>query len=213
MKEKLKTYKYFLYIFIIAVLASIPLFWTDLDVYYDDGIQHIARAYATYLAIINGEHTEVLSSLANGFGYSWDLFYGAFSTVMILIGKGMTTTFIGGYKFTLFLGLFFSGLTMYGFVSKLTANKNVGALAGILYMLMPYHLNDMYIRNALGEFLSYIFIPLVFLGIYKIFQKEKGSWILCIGAVRINSYTYINDIFNYDYGCDLYRNSCNQIKR
>ena len=76
MKKILQKYKFFLIIFIIAVIVSIPLFWKDLDVYYDDGIQHIARAYATYISILNGEHTEVLSSLANGFGYSWDLFYG-----------------------------------------------------------------------------------------------------------------------------------------
>ena len=63
-------------------------------------------------------------------------------------------------------------------------------------MLMPYHLNDMYIRNALGEFLSYIFIPLVFLGLYKILQKEKGSWILCVGAVRLDFDAYFNDFVN-----------------
>ena len=108
MKEKLKKYKYIFIILLVSIIASIPLFRKDLDVYYDDGIQHIARAYATYLAITNGEHTEVLSSLTNGFGYSWDLFYGNFSTILILIGKCITTTFIGGYKFTLFIGLLLS---------------------------------------------------------------------------------------------------------
>ena len=108
MKEKLKQYKYFITIFLVALILSIPLFWKDLNVYYDDGIQHIARAYATYLSIINGEHTEVLLSLANGFGYSWDLFYGNLSIIMILIGKCIITTFIGGYNFTLVLGLLLS---------------------------------------------------------------------------------------------------------
>ena len=89
---------------------------------------------------------------------------------------------------------------MYWFVSRLTKSKEIGTLAGILYMLMPYHLNDMYIRNALGEFLSYIFIPLVFLGLYKIFQKEKGSWILCVGTVRFDFDTYFNDFVNSYYG-------------
>ena len=66
---------------------------------------------------------------------------------------------------------------MYSFVSKLTHNKVTGTLSAILYITMPYHLTDMYIRNAIGEFLSYIFIPLVFLGLYKLFQKEKGECI------------------------------------
>ena len=89
---------------------------------------------------------------------------------------------------------------MYWFVNKLIKSKEVGALAAILYMLMPYHLNDIYIRNALGEFLSYIFIPLVFLGLYKIFQKEKRIWILYVGAVRVDFDTYFNDFVNSDYG-------------
>lgn len=105
MKDILRKYRNMIMILLVSIIVSIPLFMKDLAVYYDDGIQHIARAYATYLSIINGEHTEVLSSLANGFGYSWDLFYGNFSTILILIGKCITTTFIGGYKFTLFIGL------------------------------------------------------------------------------------------------------------
>ena len=89
----------------------------------------------------------------------------------------------------------------------------MGALAAILYMLMPYHLNDMYIRNALGEFLSYIFIPLVFLGLYKIFQKEKGIWILCVGTVRFDFDTYFNDNINCHYGWYLCMCKHSKIKR
>ena len=102
---------------------------------------------------------------------------------------------------------------MYCFVNKLTKSKQVGTLAAILYILMPYHLNDMYIRNALGEFLSYIFIPLVFFGMYKIFQKEKGVKILCIGAIRINLNTYSNDSFNSDDGWNLSMYKYCKIKR
>ena len=76
--------------------------------YYDDGIQHIARAYSTYLSIQNHEQATVLSNLANGFGYSWDLFYGPLSSIMIMLGKIITTTFIGGYKLILFIGLLLS---------------------------------------------------------------------------------------------------------
>lgn len=83
---------------------------------------------------------------------------------------------------------------MYWFATKLIKNKILATLIAVLYMTMPYHLTDMYIRNAIGEFLSYIFIPLVFLGLYNLFQKEKGDWFLCIGTVRIVSYTYFNDI-------------------
>jgi asparagine N-glycosylation enzyme membrane subunit Stt3 len=78
---------------------------------------------------------------------------------------------------------------MYFFVKKITNDKNVGVLASVIYMIMPYHLNDMYIRSALGEFLSFIFIPLVFLGLYNLKNKEKNQWTLVIGAVRFDYYS------------------------
>ena len=189
MKEKLKNNKYLLIILIASIIISLPLLKSNTDVYFDDGIQHIGRAYETYLELQNNDNPKILSNLTNGFGYSWDLFYGPLSTTLILIAKLITGTFINSYKLVLFVGILLSGITMYEFVSKLTKNKITGTLAGILYMTMPYHLNDMYIRNALGEFLSYIFIPLVFLGMYKLFNKEKGEWIITIGAIRTNNYT------------------------
>lgn len=94
---------------------------------------------------------------------------------------------------------------MYTFVSKLTHNKVTGTLSAILYITMPYHLTDMYIRNAIGEFLSYIFIPLVFLGLYKLFQKEKGDWILCVGAIGLllthNLMTLMTALIAFIYLC------------
>lgn len=189
MKERFKNSKYFLMILIASTIISLPLLKSNIYVYFDDGIQHIGRAYETYLEIQNNGNPKILSNLTNGFGYSWDLFYGPLSTTLILIAKLITGTFINSYKLVLFIGILFSGITMYKFVSNLTKNKITGTIAGILYMTMPYHLNDMYIRNALGEFLSYIFIPLVFLGMYKLFNKEKGEWTLTLGAVRINIYT------------------------
>ncbi len=101
-------YKYLLFILIISLLLSIPLLYKNLNVYFDDGIQHIGRAYLTYLAIHSNENVNVLSSLCNGFGYSWNLFYGSFSTTFILICKLFTSTFLNAYKLVLFLGLFLS---------------------------------------------------------------------------------------------------------
>ena len=189
MKDKLKKMKFVLIILIASIIISLPLLKGNTDIYFDDGIQHIGRAYETYLEIQNKGNPKILSNLTNGFGYSWDLFYGPLSTTLILIAKLITGTFINSYKLVLFVGILLSGITMYEFVSKLTKNKITGTIAGILYITMPYHLNDMYIRNALGEFLSYIFIPLVLLGMYKLFNKEKGEWIITIGAIRINNYT------------------------
>ncbi len=205
MKKILEKYKYGIVILIATMVLSIPLLWKNLDVYFDDGVQHICRAYSTYLSMKAGESTQVLSNLANGYGYSWNMFYGAFSTVFIILCKFIVGNFVNAYKLTLFLGLLFSGFTMYKLVQKLTGNKITGTLAGVLYISMPYHLTDMYIRNALGEFLSYMFIPLVFLGMYNLFHKEKASYLITIGAVGLiithNLMSIITAILAFCYLC------------
>ena len=119
---------------ISSIIISLPLLKSNIDVYFDDGIQHIGRAYETYLEIQNRGNPKVLSNLTNGFGYSWDLFYGPLSTALILIAKLITGTFINSYKLVLFVGILLSGITMYKFISKLTDSKITATIASILYM-------------------------------------------------------------------------------
>ena len=185
MKEKFKNLRYIFIILLVAIFVSIPLCWKNFYYYYDDGIQHIARAFLTKEAITSGQSSVILGSLENGFGYSWDLFYGPLSSLSIAIVGIIFKNIVVGYKIVLFLGMFLSGISMYCLTKKITADKNVGLLAGILYMTMPYHLTDMYLRGSVGEFLSFIFIPLVFLGLYNLFHEEKRDWLLTIGAVGL----------------------------
>ena len=186
MKEKIKNLRYGIIILIVAILASIPLFWKNFNYYNDDGIQHISRAFLTMQNLEKDQSTLVLPQLENGFGYSWDLFYGPLSSYITAVIGGIFDNIVVSYKLVLFLGLLLSGITMYYFMKKITEDKNVSVLGSVLYMIMPYHLTDMYIRGSLGEFLSFIFIPLVFLGLYNLFNEEKNDWLLVIGAVRLD---------------------------
>ena len=74
---------------------------------------------------------------------------------------------------------------MYFFVKKISDNSNIAVLSGALYIISPYHLTDLYVRNVIGEFVSFMFIPLVFLGLYNLFKGEKGDWILIIGSLGL----------------------------
>ncbi len=169
---------------IVALIISIPLFYSKLDVYRDDGIQHIARAYGTFSSLKdNFWAPNVISSFANGFGYSWNLFYGPLSTYAIILFKLIVKNYIVAYKVLVYFCMFLSGFFMYKFVKTLTKINDIGLLAGILYMTFPYHLTDLYIRNALGEYMSFIFIPIVFLGVYNVvFNDKENPYYLAIGA-------------------------------
>lgn len=189
MKEKIIKHRNLIDILVIifvACLIGIPLLNSKLNVYYDDGIQHIARALGTSEAFKeNFWFPNIISSFSNGYGYSWNLFYGPLSVYGICLINLIINNFLISYKVFVLICMVFSGITMYKFLKEVSGNNDVGILASILYMSFPYHLTDLYTRNALGEYVSFIFIPLVFLGLYRLFFTEKKSYPLALGAIGL----------------------------
>lgn len=191
-------------IILVASLLGLPLLLHNLDVYQDDGIQHIARAYGTFLSFKDGNFfPNVISSFTNNFGYSWNLFYGPISTYGVILASLITSNFIVGYKIVCYIAMILSGIFMYKFMHSLINNRDVALLSSVLYMTFPYHLTDLYTRNALGEYLSFIFIPIVFLGLYNIFFNEDNPYYLAIGTIGLilthNISTMLVGIFAFLY--------------
>ena len=175
-KEILKNEKIFsiVIILIASIFICIPLMNKNIDMTYDDGIQHIARIIGTYQSLQEGE-TKVMSNFCNGFGYSWNLFYSPLTAYLPLIFKILGVSFAACIKLFMFVVVFLSGYFMYLFVKKVTKNNNIAIIASILYIFAPYRLTDMYIRNALAELTSFVFLPLIFLGLYNIFNMEENK--------------------------------------
>lgn len=192
MKEKIKVkIKDYLIILVFTLIVSIPLVNSDFDLYRDDGIQHIARLMGTYQSITEDGQVfpVIMSNFCNGFGYSWNIFYSPFTAYIPMIFKIFTNSYELILK--IFIGLisFLSGIAMYEFTTKVTKNRYAGLLASALYIFVPYRLTDMYMRVAIAELASFIFIPITFQGVYNIFNSEeksiKKSLILTLGAVGL----------------------------
>jgi len=175
-------------ILIASIFVCIPLMNKNIDMTYDDGIQHICRIIGTFKSLQEGE-TAIMSEFCNGFGYSWNLFYSPLTAYLPLIFKILGVSFVTCIKLFMFLVVFLSGYFMYLFTKKLTKNNNIALVASIMYIFAPYRLTDMYVRNALAELTSFVFFPLIFLGIYNLFAEEtnnKHVFIpLIIGAVGL----------------------------
>lgn len=166
---------------------------SNFDLYKDDGIQHVARLMGVYQSIEEGQLLPVImSNFCNGFGYSWNLFYSPFTAYVPLLFHLFTDSFELILKLFMWLTIFASGIAMYEFTSKVTKNRLAGVLAGCLYMLAPYHLTDVYMRIAVSELASFVFVPIVFQGMYTIFHEEAKeeklytkSLTLTLGAVGL----------------------------
>ena len=173
-------YKAYILILIISITISIPMFFTKFSMQYDDGVQHICRLIGTAQSIEDGQlFPVIMSNFCNNFGYSWNLFYSPITAYLPLIFKIFNISFTMCLKIFVFLVNVATGLAMYYYMKKITKNELIAILASILYMLVPYRLNDMYLRLAIPELTSFIFIPIVFGGLYEII-KEKGkvTWLI-----------------------------------
>lgn len=184
--NKIKDNKEYLYILLISIIVCIPLMNKNINIYKDDGIQHVCRLIGTYQTIKSGEMLPmIMSNLCNNFGYSWNIFYSPLTAYAPLIFKIFNFTFTNCLKIFMFSVTLLSGITMYTFMMNVTKNKNVSLLSSILYVLAPYRITDMYIRIAVAELASFVFIPIIFDGLYSVLKEEKLSFKLIWGTVGL----------------------------
>lgn len=175
-KELLKNEIFFsiVIILITSIFICIPLMNKDIDMTYDDGIQHICRIIGTYQGLQEG-NTDIFENFCNNFGYCWNLFYSPVTAFLPLVFKILGVSFSTCIKLFMFCTVFLSGYLMYLCSKKITKNNNIAIIAAVMYILAPYRFTDMYIRNALGELTSFVFLPLVFLGLYNLFYEKDNK--------------------------------------
>ncbi|MDL1898506.1 hypothetical protein FBQ82_19850 [Anaerolineae bacterium CFX7] len=71
---------------------------------------------------------------------------------------------------------FASASGMYWFASRVM-DRNAGLVAGVAYLLAPYHVVDLYVRGAMPEFLAFVFPPFVLWAIYQIFSTRRAFYV------------------------------------
>ena len=125
----------------------------------------------------------ILPTLANDFGYGTRLFYAPLSYNIVMLIYSVINFFDFGIvlavKLSYLLTMFLSGLFMYLFVTKTFKNKWAGLLSAIFYMSFPYHILDIFFRDAISESFFFMCIPLIFLGIEYLFEKQNKKFYLC----------------------------------
>ena len=96
---------------------------------------------------------------AFGYGYPFFNIYGPLAfylgEIFHLLGLG----FVSAVKAVFACSLLFSGLTMFLFVRRFMGSR-AGLLAGLVYIYIPYHIVDVYVRASLAESLALAFLPL-----------------------------------------------------
>ncbi len=216
-KEILKNKKILSYSIIIlaTIFTCIPLFSKYMDISLDDGIQHICRIIGTHASLKEGNMFPVImSGLCEGFGYSWNIFYSPLTAYLPLIFKLFTDSYVVCLKLFMFFTMLLSGIFMYKLVYKIHKTHTSGIIAALIYITAPYHLTDLYTRIAIAELTSFMFLPIVFIGMYDLCKENKRNALLTIGAIGLtlthNVITIYTAIFCLIYLLINYKNVKNK---
>src|SRR5260221_3208180 len=156
----LKRYIDTVLIVILLIFAMLPLFHSGFFPMHDD--EQIGRLYDLNKDIVHGEFPpRMTQDLGFGFDYPLFNFYPSFVYYIGEIFHLAGFSYITSTKLMIGLGFILAAYFMYLF-SKEYIGRIGGVVAAIAYSYAPYHSVDVYVRGALPEFWSFVFIPAVF---------------------------------------------------
>ena len=149
----------------------------------DDYLYHISRIQSIADDIKLGNFpVKIHSQMANSYGYASGIFYPNlffyFPAILTLLGFHVITS----YK----IFIFFMLILMFGicFISlkNITSDSKCALIGTIIIMLSRNLILNLYHRSAIGEFLGFMFIPLIIAGMYDYIHNDfKKTWMIVIG--------------------------------
>ena len=201
---KEKKWIHYTIITIIGLLISLPFLWVQIRTT-DDGWLHLIRLIGLDHSIAEGEFPYLVTPyICRNFGYSMLAFYPPIVTYIPYILGIFSGTFNVGIKIFAGLTVILSGIFMYNFMQEVTKNKGLSFLSAVIYMIFPYRLEVLYNRFAIGEFTAFLFIPIVFQGLYNLLHgNKKKHFYIAIGAIGLLLSHTISTIFTALF-CAIY---------
>ncbi|GHT81235.1 hypothetical protein FACS1894125_1570 [Actinomycetota bacterium] len=176
-----------LLIFGTAILCSLPNIFPFGSITVSLGPNDLGyhlHAWKGYVqALSDGQIVpQVNPEAAGGFGYSSLIFYGPLQAVVCALLFLISQSWLFSVQTILILSFFLAGIAMYKFVMDFSDNKITGTIAAILYITAPPELFQYFGWQGYGAVFGYIFIPILFMGFYRVIcKKEYGVIFAALG--------------------------------
>ena len=164
---------------LITAMGLFSYFSSSIAVFKDQDLTfHLNRFVGLAKAFEEGQILPKIYPYANnGFGYASPLFY----CDLFLYPFGILNHFgvpaVYCYKLCVFIYTLMGNLIVCFILKKETGRNDISLIGVLLYFSANYHLQNIFIRNALGEILAMTFIPLVVYAIYKVLVKKEDCFI------------------------------------
>ena len=183
-REYLRTHYEILAVAAVTVLASLPAFADFLYAGHDLEF-HLARIIAVSREITYGQFpVRMLTDMLRGYGYPTSTYYcDLFLFPFALLYSAGLPLRMCWQTYIIMINLS-TAVVSYICFQNISKNRDIGIVGSTIYTLSAYRIVDVHLRSAMGEFTAMSFIPLVILGIWRIYYDEKEDIIGwgCLGV-------------------------------
>lgn len=184
--RKDKVIHYIIIIIAASLIAAIPLI--NLRIYgTDDGYVHMLRIFGMEQILKEQNFPPfIYSKFANGFGYAINLFYSPIVTYGPLFFRIFGLHYYTCLKLFAYSTILISCFTMYNFLYDVSKKREIAILGAVIYAFIPYRLETIFNRFAIGEFTAYIFFPMLFHGLFNLLKGDgKKHYYIAIAAIGL----------------------------
>ena len=166
--------KYLLSIVGITFIASIPVFYTGLDGH--DLIFHLMRIEGIARELSYGHFpVRISSAWMAEYGYPVSIYYGDALLYIPAAFRMLGFTIDQAYKAFVLMMNFTGVVIAEKCFTKIFHKRSTGLLLTLVYVTASYRLVDVYIRTAVGEYCSLIFLPVIALAAYHIYCGNEDN--------------------------------------
>lgn len=170
-------------LFLVILLSCIPLVG-NLLIKGDDTLIHLVRLEGMATGFLSGQFPVRVEPILNGgYGYAFSTYYGSLLYNIPVFFRLMGFTIQSAYKlYVVFINIATVLVAYYAF--KRMFSRRLAVIATIMYSLAPIRLVDIYQRGAVGEYTALVFLPLIIVGLWKLYtvptddKNYKNLWIM-----------------------------------
>lgn len=167
-------------VIILSFLAIRPVFSPGFWQMHD--FQQVVRLFELNSSLLSGSFpVRWVADLGFGYGYALFNFYPPLVYYLGEIFHLAGFSFIDATKIVWAIALVGSALAMY-LLAKEFFGKIGGLVAAVFYLYAPYHAVDAYVRGALAELFSFVWLPLILLFSYR---KKYLLTAVCLAALML----------------------------
>jgi hypothetical protein len=166
---------------VVAAIATLPLFTSGFP-RGNDAIKHYRWSTEFATALKDGSlYPRWFPEANHGEGSPLPIYYPPVPFYVSAAFNVVVGNMLTAISLSCWFALALSGLTMYG-LSRLALSRPASLVAAALYMLIPYHMLDLYLGSAISEFWSFAWVPLIFYFVYRV--GEQDGW-LALGGLAL----------------------------